>query len=105
MPNAFDIGLAGEQATVNRLKQKDFKITTWNTSSPGSTDIEAQSSSKRLLVQVKSAILPNDSISLSSDEERNIKSRAARIGAEAWETKVWLDNSLNLIDMKWRKLN
>ena len=48
---------------------------------------------------------PNEPSSLSSDEERNIKSRASALGYEPWEVKVQLDESLQLVDkIKWRHL-
>jgi len=105
MPDSQDVGRAGERAAVDKLKSLGWTITRWDTSSPGSTDIEAQSGSKRILVQVKSAVPPNEPPLLSAQEEANIKSRATRIGAEAWEAKVWLDNYLNPIRIEWRKLN
>lgn len=100
-----DIGRAGEKAIVNYLKGKGWEITRWDTQAPGSTDIEACSGNKKLLVQVKSAIYPNQPASLSWEEEKNIKSRATRIGAEAWEARVLLNESLNPMGVKWRKLN
>jgi Holliday junction resolvase-like predicted endonuclease len=69
----YNIGLAGEEAVANWLEQEGWKITRWNTQAPGSTDIEAQSGNKKLLVQVKSAVSPNKPSSLSWEEERNIK--------------------------------
>ena len=101
----YDVVLAWEKAVVNWLRQKGWEITRWDTQTPGSTDIEARSGNKKLLVQVKSAIYPNQPSSLSWEEERNIKSRATKIGAEAWEARVLLDESLNPMDIKWRKLN
>lgn len=105
MANSQDVGHAGEKAAVEQLKSIGWTVTRWDTSLPGSTDIEAQAGSKRILVQVKSAVPPNEPPILSPQEEANIKSRAARIGAETWEAKVWLDNSLNLIRIEWRSLH
>ena len=58
---------------------------------PGSTDIEAIQNGRKILVQVKAAVLPSAPAPLSSEEERNIRHRATYIGGEPWEAKVQLD--------------
>ena len=99
-----EIGNKGEKLVGAFLKQKGYS-TNIDTKAPGSTDIEARGSKSSLLVQVKSAVKPNEPVSISSDEERNIKSRAAKLGWEAWEARVQLDASLNQVgEIKWRKL-
>lgn len=106
MATPIEIGQAGERIVVQWLRNYRFTIQGWDTQSPGSTDIEAESSKAHILVQVKSAADPNEPPSLSSDEERNIKSRATRIGAEAWEAQVQLNASLQLVgEIQWRKLS
>jgi Holliday junction resolvase-like predicted endonuclease len=96
--------LAGERAAVSWLEDKGFTILKWDTRSPGSTDIEAESG-KHLLVQVRTAVQPEDPPSLTSEEEDDIKSRAADKEAEAWEARVQLDSNLHLLGkIKWRKL-
>ena len=104
MATQVQTGQAGEAAAVAALKSEGWTITSWNTQAPGSTDIEAASGSKKLLVQVKSAVAPQSPGSLSSDEERNIKSRASRIGADAYEARVTLDQNLVATQVDWRKL-
>jgi hypothetical protein len=105
MSTPLQVGQAGEAVVVEWLKSKGYKILVWDTRSPGSSDIEAQHSSAHILVQVKSAILPNQPPSFSGDEEGNIKSRATKIGAEAYEARVQLDTSLKPVaEIKWRKL-
>jgi len=107
MATPFEIGQAGERIVVQGLKEAGYAIKRWDTQSPGSTDIEAATSKGHiLLVQVKSAVHPNEPPSLSSDEERNIESRATRIGAEAWEARVQLNARLQLVgEMQWRKVS
>lgn len=107
MPTAFDIGQAGERIVVQWLeKEKSYAIKTWDTQSPGSTDIEAEHRDAHILVQVKSAMYPNEPPFLSSDEQRNIKSRATKIGAVAWEARAQLNASLQLIgEIQWRTLS
>jgi Holliday junction resolvase-like predicted endonuclease len=104
MATQVQIGQAGEAAAVAALKEKGWTITNWNTQAPGSTDIEASSGSKKLLVQVKSSVALDSPAALSGDEERNIKSRATRIGAEAHEARVTLNQSLVATRIDWRKL-
>ena len=100
---AVDVGRAGEAVIVKELQAKGYTIIRWDTQSPGSSDIEANTGT-HLLVQVKSAVSPNVAASLSSDEERNIKSRATRIGAQAWEARVQLDSGLRNGTVSWRHL-
>jgi Holliday junction resolvase len=101
---ALQIGEAGERIVVDWLKAKGCTIDRWDTQSPGSTDIEASWPTKRLLVQVKSAVAPNQPSVLSGDEIAKIKSRAAKVGAEAWQAQVQLDSQLRQVGIKWAKL-
>lgn len=107
MATPFEIGQAGEGIVVQWLKEAGYTMKRWDTASSGSTDIEAENSSGHiLLVQVKSAVHPNEPPSLSSDEERKIKSRATKIGAEDWEARGQLSAGLELIgEIRWRKLS
>jgi len=107
MATPFEIGQAAERIVVRWLKEAGYTIKRWDAQSPGSADIEAESSAGHiLLVQAKSAVHPNEPPSLSTDEERKIESRAMRVGADAWETRVQLNASLQLIgEIQWRKLS
>lgn len=105
MYTTSEVGRAGEHAVVQWLRSNRCTVTNWNTQAAGSTDIEAVGAA-RLLIQVKSAVYPSQPASLSSDEEGNIKSRATRTSAEAWEARVLLDQRLQLqSEIAWRKLN
>ncbi|HUI30181.1 MAG TPA: hypothetical protein VLX91_08180 [Candidatus Acidoferrales bacterium] len=104
MATSVEIGTAGESAAITELKSQNVIITKWDTKAPGSTDIEATKDGKKILVQVKSAVSPEEPAALSADEERNIKSRATRIGGIAFEAKVSLDKSLRATNISWRKL-
>ena len=98
------IGRAGEGHVVDWLKAEKYSVK-WHTQSSGSADIEAQSSSKRLLVQVKTAVYPNTPDRLSAEEEKAITSRASRLGARAWEARVQVGSNLELIgNVQWRKI-
>jgi hypothetical protein len=106
MYTSYDVGVAGERAAVADLGKAGWRISKWDTKAPGSTDIEATNADAtiRLLVQVKSAASPSEPVALSSDEERNIKSRSAKVGAKAYEAKVWLDSALSATKVSWREL-
>lgn len=106
MATPFEIGQAGERIVVLWLKEAGYTIKRWDTESPGATDIEAETSEGRvLLVQVKSAVHPNRPPSLSRNEYRRIESRAMRSKADAWEARVQLNASLELMgEIQWRRL-
>ena len=104
LSTAADIARAGERHAVDWLRAEGYSIK-WKTQTHGSTDIEAQSSSKRLLVQVKTAVYPTDADRLSAEEEEGITSRAERLGAQAWEARVQVSSSLDLIgNVLWRRI-
>jgi len=104
MSTPTDIRRAGEGHVVDWLKAEKYSIK-WNTQATGVIGIEAQSSSKRLLVHVKTAVYPNGPDRLSAEEERAITSRAAILGAQAWEARVQVGSKLELIgNVQWRKI-
>ncbi len=106
MATPLEVEEAAESIVVQWLKEAGYTTKRSDTQSPGSTDIDAASSNGRiLLARVKSAVHPNEPPSLSSDEERNMESRARRKGAHAWEARVQLSATLQLIGrIRWRKL-
>lgn len=107
MPLSTEIGQIGEKLVAEYLKNvKGYHKVIQNTKGPGATDIEAIGTKIRLLVQVKTAVLPNEPSCLTSDEENRIKSRAASMSAEAWEARVMLDSQHKPTgQFKWRKLS
>jgi hypothetical protein len=105
MPTPHEIEKAGEGYTVEFFKGKGFTIDKWDTHTLGSANIEAHSKEGKILVQVKSAI-GNEPSDLSAKEHRNVKSRATRMGAVAWEAKVILNTNLDIIgDIRLRQLD
>ena len=98
------IGHAGEQIVVGHLQRAGYSGN-WDTRLAGSSDIEAWGGARHLLIQVKSALYPNSPPYVSVTEERNIKARASRIGAEAWEARVQVGAMLaQLGEIGWRRL-
>jgi Holliday junction resolvase-like predicted endonuclease len=103
-PTTSQIGKTGEQIVTEWLKSKGYQCVQ-NTKLPGSTDIEANSGTSNLLVQVKTAIYPSTPSEPSSDEIRNIKSRASNTGREAWTAKVTINSQGQLVgNIEWSKL-
>ena len=106
MVTAMQVGQAGERIVVDWLRAKRYSVDRWDTQSPGSTDIEARGTAITVLVQVKSAVAPNQPSALSRDEVAAIKSRAAKMSGEAWQAQVQLDSQLRVVgEIKWMKLN
>jgi len=104
MATAVEIGSKGEHLVAAWLNGRGY-MTNVDTKAPGSTDIEANGPAS-ILVQVKTAVLPNTPVSLSSDELRNIKSRATNTKREAWEARVQVDEKLNQVgEIQWKKLS
>ena len=96
------IGTIGENHAARWLVARGYK-TNVNTKLPGSTDIEADGQEK-ILVQVKTAVHPMQPSMPSSDEIRNIKSRATKLGRTAYVALVLIDGQGNLIgDITWSK--
>jgi len=91
MMNPVELGRIGENAVANLLRAEGWTINEQNTQGAGSTDIDASKDGKRILVQVKTSVAPNQPGTLDSQELRNIKSRAARTGATAYLGQVQLD--------------
>lgn len=101
--DAAQIGNYGEQHVASWLRLKGYTVNQ-NTRLPGSTDIEADGQ-ERILVQVKTAVSPNEPSYPSADEIRNIKSRASNINRTAYAAQVTIDSSANLVgEIRWSKL-
>lgn len=101
--DTVEIGNIGEKHVVAWLKTKNFSNISHDTRLPGSTDIEADGK-ESLLIQVKTAIYPSSPGYLSSDEIRNIKSRASNTNRIAYIAKVQIDSKGNLYkEIEWSK--
>lgn len=99
-----DIGHQGEIIAENFLKKNGY-VTQRNTQLSGSTDIEATSLQNKYLVQVKTGKYPNQPPEMSSDEIKNIKSRATKIGFIATCLSLVIDKNGCLIgQIAWKVL-
>jgi len=104
MPTNAEIDQAAEAIVNQWLFEKGYR-TSVTMQLYGPTNIEARGTAKYLLIQVKSAIYPSEPGPLSSDETKNLKSLAEKIGYEPREAMVQLDEQLQLVGkIKWRPL-
>lgn len=104
MANPPEIDSIGERIAASALVGMGYQ-TNVDARQPGSTEIEAIQNDRKLLVQVKTAVVPDTPSQLSSEEERNIKSRATKLGCEPYEAKVQLDDWFRLVGkIEWRNL-
>jgi len=87
------IGQFGERLVASWLSQNGYSGMQY-TRLPGSTDIQADGKEK-VLVQVKTAMHPNEPAYPSADEIRNIKSRAANLTRIAFVAQVQIDSNGN----------
>jgi hypothetical protein len=104
-PSTTAIGGRGEHIVAEDLRHKGFYYANVNTKGAGSTDIDAFGPNGRTLVQVKTTTGESTPAGLSADEIRNITSRAARQGAQAWAAGVQLDSNGNQVgEITYQKL-
>ena len=104
MPTPHEIKKAGEGYTVEFFKGKGFTIDKWDSHALGTANIEAHNKESKIRVQVISAITDEPS-DISAKDERDIKERAKKVGAIAWEAKVILNTNLDIIgDIRLREL-
>lgn len=100
-----EIGNLGERHATAALQGKGWQCYR-NTQQPGSTDIEARSQSKTILVQVKTGLVPTAPPDLPPEERRNIAARASKLGYEAWLAQLQINGQGGLIGtISWLKLN
>ena len=100
--DAAQIGQYGEQHVAAWLRQKEYAVNQ-NTRLPGSTDIEADGQ-ESILVQVKTAVSPDEPAYPSSGEIRNIKSRASNTNRTAYVAQVKIDANGQLVGkINWTK--
>src|ERR1017187_1022808 len=93
---AGQVGDFGERHVEAWLRAKGFTNILRDTKQLGSTDIQADGS-ESILVQVKTAVHPDQPAQLSADEIRDIKSRATKLGRVAYVARVTIDFAGGLV--------
>jgi hypothetical protein len=103
------IGITGEQYVVADPTSKGFSCYR-NTQLPGATDVEAVlkdihgNITRKLLVQVKTAVPPNSPDTLSAEEAKAIVARARRGNSEAYLAQVLIDDIGRLLKITYSQL-
>ena len=104
MPTGAEIDKAGERIVAEWLSDKGY-FTNFATRPSDSTEIGAIGRDRKLLVLVKSSIVPYAPAKMTGEEEENIRVKAAALGYQPWEATVLLDAQLELvIEIQWREL-
>jgi Holliday junction resolvase-like predicted endonuclease len=98
------VGSAGEKHATDWLRANGWRCFN-NTRLPGATDIEANSGIRSILVQVKTAVLPDRPAGLSVEERKAIVARATRNGKEAWLAQLQVNRQGELVGrITWTEL-
>ena len=100
--NSSQVREAAEKAVVNYLKSTGWKV---KKSKTGFREIEAIRDENKILIQVISAIEPNEIKAMSKKDSEDFKLRASEIGADAIGAKVVLDNELEVKKMNFYMIN
>ena len=84
-----EIEYIGKAIATIDLERRGFawKQNRWIT---GSTDIEATKGAEGRLVQIRTAVHPQEPPGLSQEETQRIKSRSSQIGYEPWLAQITL---------------
>jgi hypothetical protein len=102
------IGGYGERHAAACLAEQGWSCHR-NTQQPGATDIMGTATSNgatvRVLVQVKTAVVPNQPAGLSADERRAITARAANLNGFAWLAQVQINAQGQLVgQIHWSRV-
>lgn len=105
-PSPAEIGRTGEAAAVQALRERGWSIQTWNTATPGATDIIAAGLAQTIRVQVKTA-LNGDAAAPSATEITLLRLSALLDGHTPYICFVRLTRFLGRLAvaaMHWRKI-
>ena len=95
----------GEIEVVNQLKNAGWNVQDWDPSAEGSKDIVASASGKKIMVQVKTAVSPNDPPNLTRPEVETMAARARQLNAEGFQARVKFDPAMNRLgNIFWKRL-
>jgi Holliday junction resolvase len=86
-----DAQTSAERHVISDLESKGYYCIR-NKRSPGYTGVEAIKGTEVVLVHVKTAVHPSTPDNLSAEESTRIRSRATRMGWEAWLAQVQIDD-------------
>lgn len=93
-----DIGHAGEKHVENYCISKGFKNVIRNTWQPGGVDIQADGgANNNIIIQVKSAISPNQPATVTDAEKAAIVARGKKLNRIPYAAYVLMDSSTKLI--------
>jgi hypothetical protein len=95
---AADIGHAGEKHVENYCISKGFKNVIRNTWQPGGVDIQADGgANNNIVIQVKSAISPNQPAVVTNQEKAAIIERGKKLGRIPYGAYVLMDGNTKLM--------
>lgn len=104
MDNVADVGSIGVRIVAQWLSRQGYR-TRMNFVLSSTTDIEAVDPNTKMLIQVHTAVLPAEPVSLTPQEIALFQSRAWDKCYEPWEAKIQLDANNALIgQIMWKKL-
>lgn len=93
-----DIGHAGEKHVENWCISKGFRNVIRNTWQPGGVDIQADGgTNNNIIIQVKSAISPNQPIAITDQEKAAIIARGKKLSRIPYGAYVTMDANTKLI--------
>jgi hypothetical protein len=101
-----DIGHEGEKYVEQYLKNHSFTNVNRDIWQYGESNIKADSFGEKILVQVKTSILPSEPAEITSEEKIKIISRAASTKRKPYAAYVKIDSIKRLLEsIRWEKLN
>jgi hypothetical protein len=104
MENVVDVGSIGVRIVAQWLSKQGYR-TRMNFVLSSATDIEAVDQNTKMLIQVRTAVLPAEPVSLTPKEVALFQSRAWDKCFEPWEAKIQLDAANALVgQIMWKKL-
>jgi Holliday junction resolvase-like predicted endonuclease len=95
---AADIGHAGEKHVENWCISKGFRNVIRNTWQPGGVDIQADGgANNNIVIQVKSAISPNQPATVTNEERAAIIARGKKLGRIPYGAYVVMNGETKLM--------
>jgi len=96
----------GEKYVVDYLKGNSFTNVTLDMWQYGVSNIKADSWGEKILVHIKTSVLPGEPVEISREERVNILSRAAIVKRNPYAAYVKIDGVKRILEsIRWEKLN